>query len=278
MCGVLGIMLSPRSAIAQTTYEEELKARLPKFLAPMPEQPKAMQSNALLPDDASGTLVIPSGFGGSGKFIFGGLGGAFPEVYTDHKVDLNASLGFCVGDPVKAINFATSVNMGSTRHFNDFSANAIVSRALGNGSSISAGALQLFASRRVSDAPKASYYIAFSHAIQGIPSITPGCSRLSYTIGIGTGRFYDKSMWDIENGRGAHGTAIFGGIAYEVIQHLNAIAEWTGTNLGIGAAARPFSGLPVSLGLGVINLTRFTSDKKNMIFSIGLPLSLTRTR
>jgi len=133
----------------------------------------------------------------------------------------------------------------------------------------------MFASKVQSDAPGSTFFMAISHAVQTIPSLTPGCSRLSYTIGLGSGRFYEKSPRDIANGKGEHGTAIFGSVSFEVIRHVSLNAEWTGMNLGFSAGLRPFKS-PISLGIGVANLTRYSSDKPNMVFSIGLPLSLTR--
>src|SRR6202042_1816846 len=100
---------------------------------------------------------------------------------------------------------------------------------------ISVGGLQLFATKSLSDAPGQTFYFAFSHAVQSLPSLTPGCSRLTYTIGIGDGRFYLKSPDDVKAGRGKNGTGLFGSVSYEVIQHVNLIAEWSGMNLGLSA-------------------------------------------
>jgi len=277
-CAVTALCLSAQTAFSQNQFEKELTQKMDDFLAPTPQtnlQTTQVQSE-LYPSDAPGGILIPSGFGGYGTYLFGGLGATYPEVYLNrNKADLITSVGACVGNPAKAINFAASLNMTDVHKFRDFSGNFIVSRRLFTGTSISAGALQVFANESQSDASGSTFYLAVSHAIQTIKSLTPGCSRLSYTIGIGSGRFYEKSPKDIAAGRGKHGTAVFGSISYELIQHVNVNAEWTGMNLGISAGIRPFQA-PLSLAVGVANLTRYTNDKANMIFSIGYPLSLNR--
>lgn len=277
-CVITTLCLCAQTAHSQNQFEKELTQKMDDFLAPTPQT--ALQTTGgqgeLYPSDAPGGILIPSGFGGYGTYLFGGLGATYPEVYLkNNKADLIASVGACVGNPAKAVNFAASLNMTDVHKFRDFSGNFIVSRKLFAGTSISAGALQVFANVQQSDASGSTYYLAVSHAIQTIKSLTPGCSRLTYTIGIGSGRFYEKSPKDIAAGRGKHGTAVFGSISYELIQHVNVNAEWTGMNLGVSAGIRPFP-VPLSLAVGVAHLTRYTNDRANVVFSVGYPLSLNR--
>lgn len=276
-CVVIAFCLSVKPAFGQNQFERELTQKIDDFLASVPQTnlQTTQAQNELYPSDAPGGILIPSGFGGYGTYLFGGIGATYPEAYRNNKADLITSVGACVGNPAKAVNFAASLNMTDVHKFRDFSGNFIVSRKLFAGTSISAGALQMFANARQSDAPGSTFYLAVSHAIQTIKSLTPGCSRLSYTIGVGSGRFYEKSPKDIAAGRGKHGTAVFGSISYELIQHVNVNAEWTGMNLGVSAGIRPFPA-PLSLAVGVANLTRYTNDKANIMFSVGYPLSLNR--
>ena len=262
----------------QNQFEKQLKKQVDSFLMTQPPElglKKKTKYAELYPSDAPTSLLTPTGFGGSGMYVFGGLGGAYPEVYTNSKTDLIASVGVCIGNPVKLVNFAASLNITDVSSFRDLSGNFILSRKLFKGTSISAGALQMFASHKQSDAPGSTFYTAVTHAVQTIPSLTPGCSRLSYTIGIGSGRFYEKSGQDIKAGRGKHGTAVFGSVAFEPVRHVSVNAEWTGTNLGFSAGVRPFK-MPVSLAVGVTNVTRYSAEKANMVFSLGVPLNLTR--
>ncbi|MEO8884654.1 MAG: hypothetical protein ABI367_01240 [Mucilaginibacter sp.] len=238
-------------------------------------EPEKFDRQELLPNDAMQNLMTPSGWGGYGSYIFGGVGGSYPSVYT-HKADLISSVGFCVGNSAKFVNVAASLNITKVRSLSDLSANFTISHKIFRASSISAGALQVLAPSQVSDAPAPTFFFAFSHSVQGIRSKTPGSSRLTYTIGIGSGRFYLKSPYDVLNGRGKYGTAVFGDVSYELIKHVNINAEWTGMNLGCSLGIRPFSGSALSIGAGVSDLTRYTSDKPSMMFSMGFPLSLNR--
>ncbi|QHS55451.1 hypothetical protein GWR56_07815 [Mucilaginibacter sp. 14171R-50] len=228
----------------------------------------------LLPNDVLQNLISPSGWGGFGTYIFGGIGGVYPQAYTKTG-DLITFAGFCVGDPQKIVNVAVGINSADVSTSSDFSGNIVVSRQIFTGSSIAVGGLQLFASKIQSDAPGSTFYFAFSHAIQSLPSATPGSSKLTYTIGIGNGRFYHKSPDDIKAGRGAHGTAIFGSISYELIKKVNFITEWSGINLGFSLGIKPLHS-PLAIGIGIDNVTRYSSNKPNSTFSISYPLSVNR--
>ncbi|WP_295673356.1 hypothetical protein [uncultured Mucilaginibacter sp.] len=231
-------------------------------------------SDELLPNGVLQNLISPSGWGGFGTYIFGGIGGDYPQPYRT-RADLIAFGGFCAGDPQKAVNVAFGMNITNVDEVKDLSGNIQISRQIFAGSSISAGGLQLFANKRQSDSPGSTFYFAFSHALQALPSATPGSSRLTYTIGIGNGRFYTKSALDIKNGRGRHGTAIFGSISYELIKNVNFITEWSGINLGCSLGIKPFDS-PLAIGIGITDLTRYSSDKLNSTFIISYPLSVAR--
>jgi len=275
LCIIAWCLASTTAVHAQTAFETALAKKIDSLFSPGATtniQPAAAE---IFPDDAIQSVMTPSGWGGYGSYVFGGIGGDYPELYRQNKGDLITSIGACTGNPIKAVNVAVGVNMTDVHRLRDFSTNIIVSRKLFKGTSVSVGGLQLLANSSQSDAPGPTFYIAFSHAVQTVLSKTPGCSRLSYSIGIGTGRFLYKSPKDVEAGHGKYGTAVFGNISYEIFQHVNVIAEWSGMNLGFALGIRPFKN-PLSLGLGVINITRYSGDKVNMAFTLGYPLSLNR--
>jgi hypothetical protein len=270
---VVLLLIFSGKASGQSDFERAMQQKVDSLLAPVKDEDPA---HHLVPDDALQSITTPSGWGGYGTYLFGDIGGIYPQVYHT-SADLVVSGGACFGNPFKAVNVAASINMTDVHRFRDFSGNFMVSRVVAIGSSISIGGLQLFANQGQSDAPGQTFYFAFSHAVQSLPSLTQGGSRLDYTIGIGNGRFYLKSPDDVAAGKGKNGTGIFGSVSYEVIHHVNLIAEWSGTNLGLSAGLRPFK-QPLSLGLGAVNLTRYSGDKAGMIFSIGYPLSLNRQK
>jgi hypothetical protein len=268
---VVSAFIFSGQAFCQNDFERQLAKKVDSLLAPDNNE---QQTQGLFPNDAAQTVTIPSGYGGYGTYLFGGLGGVYPQIYhTD--ADLIAFGGICTGDPVRAVNVAAGLNMTDVHRFRDFSANFNISRVVAAGTSISAGGLQLFTRKAQSDSPDATFYLVFSHAVQSLPSATEGCSKLTYTIGIGNGRFYSKSPADIAAGRGSNGTAIFGGLSYEIMKRFNLVGEWDGTNLGISAGLRPFKNL-LSISVGAVNITRFSGDKPDLLLAVGYPLSLSR--
>jgi len=265
------LMLFVIPAYCQNQFERAIKMKMDSLT----NEPEKFVKEELLPNDAMQNLMTPSGWGGYGSYIFGGIGGVYPAVYTK-RPDMIGSVGFCVGNSIKFVNVAMGLNVTKLSSLSDLSANFTISRKIFNASSISAGALQVFAPGQVSDAPAPTFFFAFSHSVQGIRSKTPGSSRLTYTIGIGNGRFLLKSPYDVLNGRGKYGTAVFGALSFELIRRVNLTAEWTGMNLGGSLGIRPFKSSALSFGVGVSDLTRFSSDKPSMMFSMGYPLSLNR--
>lgn len=261
-----------RTAFCQNAFETALNKKIDSLFN---ASVTTGSHRILFPNDVLGSIMTPSGFGGYGTAIFGGVGGIYPQVYSNGTPDLAASGGFCVGNPIKAVNFAGIVNMMDVHRFKDFSYSFILSRMIFTGSSISFGGIQLFPNKSQTDFPHATFYLAYSHAVQTIPSKSQGASALTYTIGIGNGRFLLKSIDDFVTGKGRHGTSIFGNVSYEIIKHVNLNAEWTGLNLACSAGLRPGK-VPLSFGVGVTNLTHYSADTPGMIFSIGYPLSLTR--
>ena len=258
-------------ALCQNKFEIELRKKIDSLA----NEPNKFEKIELLPNDAMQNVMTPSGFGGYGTYVFGGMGGVYPAVYTN-KGDLIGSAGFCIGNSAKEINFAASVNITKVTSLSDLSVNFIISRKIFRGTSVSIGGLQLLAHPTISDAPAGTYYIAVSHSVQTVHSRAVGSSGLTYTIGVGNGRFLLKSPFDIAAGRGSRGTGVFASVSYEIFRRVNLNAEWTGLNFGMSMGIRPVKNSAFSLGLGLSDLTRYSSDKPAMMFSMGFPLSLNR--
>ncbi len=210
-------------------------------------------------------MMTPTAWGGFGTFIFGSIGGTFPQVYATNP-DLIVSAGIGTGNSIKAVSIVGSLNVNDVSSVDNFSFNFIVSRTISIGSSISAGAIHLFANPLKTDMSP-SYYLAYSHAAQNLPSVIYGCSKLNYTVGVGSGRFYNKSYYDFQSGRGNHGTALFGNVSYEILSYVNLGIEWTGVNLCSSVSWRPAYNLP-ALCIGVTDLTRFSGDKPRLLAGI----------
>ena len=231
-------------------------------------------ADELYPNMSIKSIMTPTGWGSVGTYVFGGMGGSLPQPYKDYN-DLVAGAGIGFGNFYKVASVAAIWNINNVSKFNNFSGSVIASRHLWKGSSISAGALHLFVEKSKSD-PGPSYYIVFSHAVQKSPSRNFMVSWLNYSIGVGNGRFYNKSPKDRAEGKGSFGTALFGNISYEAFKNCNINVEWTGLNLAVGTAWRPSYRWP-AIAIGVADITSLSGSPR-FIFSFGHAFMLTNNR
>lgn len=224
----------------------------------------------LYPNLAGKGMMTPTGWGSTRAFGFGYIGGTFPQVYSNLN-DMIGGAGIGVGNSYKSISVVGIVNIHDASEFNTLSGSIIASRHIGNGTSLSGGALNIFRDTRT-DAGS-SFYLALSHTSQRIQSKTPGYSGLSYTIGVGSGRFYDKSPKDISTGKSKHGTGVFANLSYELLRNMNITAEWSGLNLGMALGWRPFFSatkryIGPAITIGVADLTRSSGDQPRLVLSL----------
>jgi hypothetical protein len=160
------------------------------------------------------------------------------------------------------------VNINDVSKVDNFSYSFIASRHLGKLGSISAGALHLFAEAKKTDACK-SYYIAYSHAMKK--------TKFSYTIGIGTGKFYENDNLDKRRGNTDHGTAVFANLSYNILKNVALSTESTGRNIAVSSTVMIKSNLPV-IAFGVSEITRRSGDHPTFFISIARGLGLIRER
>ncbi|TKC12493.1 hypothetical protein FA048_02420 [Pedobacter polaris] len=259
---------------AQNVFESGLRLKLDSLRR---EKEVGFFGNGiLLPNGSVQSVMTPSGWGGGNTtYLYVVVGGIYPAEYaTPKKADLITAAGLSFGDPKKYVNTSLSVNVGRVSELQDLSANIILSKQIFKASSISVGGIQLFASSSISDAPDATFYVAFSHSVQTVSSKSTGRSALGYTIGVGNGRFLYKSPKDIASGKGKYGTGVFANVSYELFKNMNINAEWSGLNLGFSSGLRPFSKSPLTLGYGVYNLTRNSGDRVSFIGTLAYPFIL----
>lgn len=270
------LMFSSQVVLGQNVFEDKLRIKLDSLRKE--KELGFFGDITLLPNNAVQSVMTPSGWGGGNTtYIYAVVGGVYPAEYSDPKKgDLIAAAGISFGDPKKYVNVSAGINIGRVDDLRDLSGNIILSRQVWKASSISVGGLQLFASSSVSDAPDPTFYVAFSHAVQGITSKEGGRSALGYTIGFGTGRFLYKSPLDIASGKGKYGTGVFANISYEILRNVNINAEWSGLNLGFSSGFRPLNRLPLTFGFGVYNLTKNSGDRVSFIGSLAYPFVLDR--
>ena len=215
------------------------------------------------------TMLTPTGWGSSQKFVFITVGGTPNQMYSE-KPDMAMRTGVGFGDSRKLVSVVGMLNINDVSRIRNLSYSFIASRSLNKWGSISVGALHLLKDKVTSDGI-ASYYVAYSNAFRGLKQVTPDNPRLSFTVGAGTGHFHTMSPSDYENGKGRYGTGVFANISYDVVKNLSLSAEWTGTNLGISTAYRLPRNLPIVF-LGVSDLTQYSGDAPMFVFGVGKAL------
>lgn len=222
--------------------------------------------NTYPPNYLGKSMMTPTAWGSEeGGYVFAGIAGTFPQIYTA-RPDLIGVLGMAAGNPRKAVGVIAMLNMNDITSFNNYSANLIVHRRLSDADAVAVGGVHMLAAHET-DAP-ASYFIVYSHAVQTVIANDEDISRLQYSIGAGTGRFYKKSLADqVRYGRNIHGTAVFANVSYGLTKWLNVNAEWSGINLHGSVSIRPAPGFP-GINLGVADLTRNSGDRIRFIAAI----------
>lgn len=238
---------------------------------------KHRKTPPLSPGQTARGFLTPTGWGSRQSMVYAYLAGTFPQVYSN-KSDLLAGLGVALGDTCHALGFRAALNINDVSEFDQFSGNFVLSHRINKGSSLSAGVLHLGANRANSDAAP-SYYLAFSHASRSFRQVWPGVAGLSYTLGIGNGRFYTMSGRDRESGRWHYGTAIFGSVSASIYRNLVLTAEWTGHNLCISSNWRPYIPMRLpfripSISFGLADPFRFTGAHPRLVISLsyGVPI------
>src|ERR1700749_1896360 len=104
-CIVMLFFLCNEKAFCQNEFEQQLKKKIDSLLAP---EKNAAMMKPLTPDDALQNMTTPSGWGGYGTYLFGGIGGVYPQAYQKNA-DLIVSGGSSFGNPFSTVNAAFSI-------------------------------------------------------------------------------------------------------------------------------------------------------------------------
>lgn len=255
------------------------KYLLPALMAAMAMQaPETAVANptspTYLPNIHGKSITTPVAWGASNNVIFMGVGGTSPAPYSD-DTDGAAVLGFGIGDPKKNLGIQVSLISLDISEWEEYSMSAHIFKDLGNANAIGIGVENVMITEG-GDSDE-SFYIVYSQGMQSDPFVNDdtGNSRLHFSIGAGTGRFGDKSPLDIADGKGEHGTYVFGNVAYEVADAFNLIADWNGLNLNAGVSKTFWLGsFPLAATIGAADLTDNSGDGVRLVFAVGTGFKL----
>jgi hypothetical protein len=231
----------------------------------------------LAPGPVARGFLTPTGWGNKQPMMYAYIAGTFPQVYS-HKSDLLSGIGAAWGDSCRPWSVRMALNVNDVSQCDQYSGNLALSIKLNAGSSITAGALHLWANRINTDASP-SYYVALSRAVQRWRPRADGTARAAFTIGAGSGRFYTMSQRDEQLGRWKHGTIFFGSFTASISKTLVATVEWTGHNLCFSTNWRPY--LPAlfpfrlpSLSLGIADPLRTSGEHLRFVASLSYGYAL----
>lgn len=229
-----------------------------------------------LPNAASHTLTVPSGYGPSsfsnqqgGYALSVGFGGVSRVPYTD-DADGGVVFGLSFGNAFETVGGSLGVSLNDLSDLGNTDRVSVgfeLSRYISDGLSISVGGENLFV--RETDG-EASYYIAGSWAFDPDSGFLPFDGVA--TLGVGSGRFANKTPRDAFEGKGENGTTVFGALAWEISDNVNLIADWNGRNLSVGGAFR-IPDTNISVRLGLRDLTDNTGDGVRLTGSIGYTIA-----
>lgn len=241
-CLLVGVTTMPASLQAQQSAVPDWFLRLP------------------LPNAAGKSIVTPAAWGAAYGVAFAGAGLTNRAPYLN-STDGVVAMGVGLGDPVLSLGLQVTTTMADLGEANTFSLSFKLHRYLGAGTAIAFGAENLFSDNEIADDFGDSYFAVLSHTFQGISSARSGVGRVHASVGVGSGRFANRSSRDISEGKGEHGTYVFGNAALEVQPDLNLIVEWSGINLHAGAAfVLRAAGQSIGLSLSLADLTRYSGD------------------
>lgn len=230
------------------------------------------QNVPLWPNEGGITLMTPSGWGASNGMIFLGIGKITPQENAN-QYDTAACTGIGIGNPEKNLGVELCAIADDAFAFDNHSFDFKLHRIISPGTSIAVGGEHLFYDKTKSDVGN-SFYIALSHAVQGLPSSRyQDQSRLQFSLGIGNGRFSHKNPDDVIAGKGSRGTCVFGAAAYEIYPTTNMVVEWSGVNLNAGLSTGFFKlgeNIPLNVTIAAGDLTRYSGNGLTLLSSASI--------
>lgn len=266
------------------------------LLLASPAMALAADGLTLIPNSSGRSLSTPTAWGLYSRTVSLGVGATFPQAYsgdTEPSLQDNqeAGRGNFQGDGERdgsgtndgAISLThgfgrpelyggaqVSVTMNDVDDTDLFTFGFKVHRYFGFGISMALGGENLLPTDN-SDSEESFYFVISRASQRWASGREPGDSRLQMSLGVGSGRFANKSPLDVVNGKGENGSIVFGSVALDVGYGVNAIVEWTGVNLGVGVSRTFGKTVPISLSLGFTDLINSQSgDDPRFIASGGV--------
>lgn len=199
------------------------------------------------------TIANPYGFGTDRGFYSSLSYQTDTRLGTDSDGDATMGFGFGVGDARKAVGAELSYTLasfGNNRDFGTGGFNAKVHRQLGQGWGVAAG-WNSFISVGDDNDLQDSLYLVTTKIFKTRENLDSAFSRIAATVGVGNGQFRTESAIEDDEEQ----FNVFGSLAFRVAPPVSFVTEWTGQDLALGLSASPFRTIPVTINIGVRDLT-----------------------
>lgn len=199
------------------------------------------------------TIANPYGFGSDQGFYSSLSYQTDTRLGNDSDGDATMGFGVGVGDSRKAVGAELSYTLasfGNNRDFGTGGFNAKVHRQLGNGWGVAAG-WNSFLSVGDDNDLQDSLYLVTTKIFKTRENLDSAFSRVAATVGVGNGQFRTESAIEDDEEQ----FNVFGSLAFRVAPPVSFITEWTGQDLALGLSASPFRTIPVTINIGVRDLT-----------------------
>lgn len=203
----------------------------------------------------------PVGFGAAWGDVFFGIGGAQNEDSSaNDDVDGSASIGFGLGNPNDLVGLETTINIisltgpnGDSEFGEDGNVNFKLHKTLNDTTSVAVG-VENAIGWGGADSTDSSKYISISHATALRPNNPSNPMTVVVTAGVGDSRFKDQTepaaQRDNDNAINP-----FAAASISFTRRTSLIADWSGSSLGASLSFVPFRSVPLSVSLGVVDLT-----------------------
>ncbi|AFZ20967.1 hypothetical protein [Allocoleopsis franciscana] len=188
------------------------------------------------------SIYIPVGYGADKNTVF--LGGTYQPTVRDTTEDDEGSvgtggIGVGLGDADKAVGVELSYTFETTNDsFGEGGFNAKLHRRLGQDLSVAVGGNGLVNIGR-NDFEQSKYGV-ITKVFRTQDSLNKPFSRVAFTVGVGDGQYRSNGAVKA----GDNNANVFGNMAVRVARPVSFIAEWTGTDLGLGVSIAPFRNIP----------------------------------
>lgn len=261
-----------RSTLAQTLSEgEETAGNRPRLRRERrtPDDPVFRPRGDILLEQGGRygpgiSVLTPTAFGKSWRTI--SIGGGFQErTRFSNTADGAVGVGFGLGDAEKLVGLDVNITFTD---LSDFFNRGIVSfklhRRLPQNFAVALGVNDALTWGN-SDLDGPSPFGVVSKVIKLRNSTTAPLSRLSLSLGAGTGRY--RTI--LATARDTEDPNVFGSAALRVVDPINIITEWTGQDLTVGMSVRPFPKLPLVITPAFTDITGNAGDGWRFILGAG---------